>query len=1122
MPSLEERFKKFDSMEQRFDKFADEESFFDKAGKFAKSVGLKALEANPYLKSLSKATGFTKKQFDKAIAEQEEIRRTGGVTRDEEGFITGEKGLKRPLVDPIDIISGGAFGAMIGRKAGLTGAKLVKEIARESVGELTLGASDVAEITGKQIAKTISRKKFRSSLFKTLDTADNDVKQVIDQFAKDEQAFKELKKFKLSNLKEGLARNVVDNTYNVRSALEKESRELARQLTKGSVPTEQITNVNELQKALDNAVMKRSTIRGSSSKTAELVDSVDKKVFGDMSPDEIQDLNRIREARRSIEVGEEKLRPGALTPDQHQKVLGLMEQNNPKQYQRLIAKADQLQEIYKDQLRQSMDAGLVSKQDFDNMLAKGAHYNPSRYIQHIDPAFEKISRGSKVTVSSSGLKYMDKGSTQALEKDSRALLQEYVARTQSAIDRNRANKALYDLAGFDNTIIKRYKDKRIFPITGKIEEGATVRVTDRGNIGKIQSINENEVEILFRNKLEGTEAIVTKRLDEVEPLSYDKAIRGNVFTKNGQKFISIRKRPPTGYDAIDVMIDGKRESMIMRQDLAAEWKGIDPVLSAHAAKALSVVTGSRLLKSFATGINPAFALRNFARDAAFIYMSPEYKSFLPVAAGQMANNYRRTFLDAVRKKGSYLEYIKEGGGMKTLTQQSRLFEKHFQKAQDVLGALGDFSERWTRLAHRDRAIMNGKTKEMATFIARDALDFNAGGTVAKALDSGVPYLNAGIQGTRGIFKFARKDPKKFAFKLGNLAAVSTGLYLYNTYNYKEDFDKIDPRDKATNWVIMTPLTYKDRNDETQRWHISIPKDQSQRVLTALFDNTISKVWNDETNLKQLQLAGEDFWSLFPGGESYLPPAMKASIGYATNYDFWKDREIWRGEEGIDPELESTPYTSEMYKTIGEFTGLSPERLKYANRQFFTSSNTFTNTLGMGLDQIMKSMNQDEQVMASEDIIRSIPGVRTFLRGVYEDSKYIEENQRIKQEVKSEKVRLKRSQDQLLKQIDKGRPISLMQRWVKKQDPLKQPYLENRFNQYMELKDVDKANWKWWMDVSYETDPKAQAIMFNEKYKNMDSAGKKNLIYKLNRLDSTRQFSFGEQFWAEFQKIRGNL
>ncbi len=187
----------------------------------------------------------------------------------------------------------------------------------------------------------------------------------------------------------------------------------------------------------------------------------------------------------------------------------------------------------------------------------------------------------------------------------------------------------------------------------------------------------------------------------------------------------------------------------MPDAMAKEWVLSDPTINAQVANVVGWLSGSSVLKPMATGLNPEFALTNFPRDIAHIWLvTNEYSPFLPKATAQMGADLMATVGDAFMRKGSYIDYINEGGGMQFLTHQGKITSKvggKLGQLQDVLGYLGETSEIWTRLALRRRALKRGASPHEATWQARNYLDFNQGGPLIKAIDTGVPYLNAGIQ-----------------------------------------------------------------------------------------------------------------------------------------------------------------------------------------------------------------------------------------------------------------------------------------------------------------------------------------------------------------------------------------
>ena len=140
-------------------------------------------------------------------------------------------------------------------------------------------------------------------------------------------------------------------------------------------------------------------------------------------------------------------------------------------------------------------------------------------------------------------------------------------------------------------------------------------------------------------------------------------------------------------------------------------------------------------------------------------------------------------------KGRATDYIKQGGGMDTLTRQGaavdalpseasfgaveggRGLRDAMKGAISVFGKIGQTSEMAMRLALRERAMKNGATPEEATWIARNYIDFAKGGAATKYADQAVPYLNAAVQGTRGTLRAFKTDPKTASFKAAQLITL---------------------------------------------------------------------------------------------------------------------------------------------------------------------------------------------------------------------------------------------------------------------------------------------------------------------------------------------------------------
>lgn len=1032
----------------------------------------------------------------------------GVKKRTDSGEIIEEKPVESDLLqDPIfSALTSAGIGFGLAKNIGLTGKALTKEVAKDVVGDITMGLTDLGRL-GVQGAKSI-KKKFSKSKLKAVEQREqalkeaklndqqygtNDAEELQKAFARfDEDDILQSKFFKrkAKDIYEGAAIQLWDNKRNVKNSLETVAKKAEMKIAEGELPQKELEELSIISKSARSAVERRVLQHGASEKSMETMKAIDDDIFKGLKDWEIKQLEKMRESLRSGEIaGREvaKIPQTELHKEaaKYKSAGKFWESNMPflsgksreeayeiwkqakdvKKIQvrgekgehlayskymkddKLDVANEKVQKVYNGQLKKLVDEGIISQKAMDDMLAKGEHYDPRRLLHRLDPAVPGVRKQKKGV--NSNMPYLETGSGKQLYKDLRYTMQEYVGRTDSMIYRNRAAKALHKYAEAD-------------------PNSSIIRIAKKG------------------------------------------------------------ESPMSGEESVKVMIDGQETKMFMPEQLAKEWNGLDPILTEGQAKWASILSGNKVLKAFATGLNPAFALRNLFRDAAYIYMSPQYSGFLPKAALQMASDYKQTFKDAVKNKGLAKEYIEHGGGLgrETLTRSGRVFEEKFKKTQDVLGKLGEISERWTRLAHMNRAIKNGNSRESSAFIARDALDFAQGGQVSKMVNNVLPYFNAGIQGTRGMAKLAAKDPKKFGWKLANLGGVSLMLYGWNTAgSHKEDYDKLSPHLKATTWSVWTPFTYTDEEGEEQRYFLHIPKDHTQQAFTAIFDNVWQEGMGHEVETEQSSLALQNFLDIAPTGAGVYPPLWRAVSGYKNNLDSYREQQIWKGDEVLAQE-EWTERTPEIYKKVGQASaklfgageeapgkpkaeGLSPNKLRYAVQQFFSSSNIVTNMLGLGVDKILKEQNETDRKRWNDEMVRTL-GLGLAKR-TYIDFSKLKDVEQARKETQTEELKRRRKQKKL--RTEEGEVYlgeeedfgKVYQRMAKK---FKRDVKTERILETTTKKDIDI-----WRTIAYGSKSAESAAAqvyraFGDKPNFRTKI--KPLIGKLNKAYPNK---FGRNFWA---------
>ena len=647
------------------------------------------------------------------------------------------------------------------------------------------------------------------------------------------------------------------------------------------------------------------------------------------------------------------------------------------------------------------------------------------------------SEGQGITVSDSGIQPLKSGSESALINDSRFLLAESVSRLTGRVFRNNANRSL----------------------------------------------------------LEFTEANPDNGFIEVVP----------------QKLSG--KKAPLGKTKINVMVEGQRREMLAENDFARDWLSRDPEISNRMANLIRIGSGSFLLRPFATGINPAFAITNFFRDIALVWTSTnQYSTGLPVAVGQYAVDFAAVFKDAATKSGRYRDYGREGGFMSFMTHQGRPFQgvtsrlsgpfrKTMTGLRDYLEWFGLTSEMVTRLALRERAIKNGHTPAEATIIAKRYLDFSQGGSIIKALDNGIPYLNAQIQATRSIGRAAQANPKRFAAKMAQVSGLAVGLYLMNRANNPEAFEEISDRQKVGNWVITTPFSWVDDQDQKRYLYITIPKDQGQRVFATIAEAALERRIDGRLPTTQMFQAITDFLPV--GFLNKLPPSASAFFGYAQNRDFWLNNDIWKGPE-VAPQEEFTARTPEAFVAAGQATGLSPERLKFAFGEVFTRRNIYADMVGAAWNQVAGNVSEDDQKVLTEQLTRA-PFARRLFKSTSPSVKLRDELERI---TVDENTRRHKQNRELAEQTEGG-----ARTWIRTQPVQDRKRLFERFNRMRKTKGLPF----WWYDLA-ELPPEARATAFFAIWSKATPEEQQRLRRTARRVPG---ISSG-RFWGTFNKLHNGV
>lgn len=810
-------------------------------------------------------------------------------------------------------------------------------------------------------------------------------------------------------------------------------------------------------------------IKGASGKAQFDYKQYANNIYKGLSHNEIIQMDRLVRARRVIAIDQYK---GTGT---HQHVAGITGieaeafKNNmiaeigAETFGKIDQAANKYFRAYQDQLRLLHDEGLVSDQGFVSML--NLEYTPTEALKFIDPEVSFTFHGKTITVHDSGIASLGRGTQSIVNMNSKDLLAEHVLRVQTRIMKNAANKQLLD---FSKTVPNDF----IKPAD----------VTRWDGIGKAMDVG----------------------------------------------------KPPAGYQRIDAMVNGKQEPMWMRDDMAEQWVQSETVMSAEFASFLNVASGSALVKTLATTVNPGFALVNIPRDLQHIWLATsEYSSHLPLYGLQMGVDVATVAKDAIFRTGRYKDFIKEGGSQEYLSQQGpavfmgnqiHKMTSAWQPVFNALTYLGTTSEVITRLALRERAIKNGKQPWEASAAAREYLDFSNGGSWVKGFDTVIPYLNAATQATYTVGKQAVRTPGRFSWQQTQVLGTALGLTAA-AMTMNEDAWKQLPTDaKVKNFVIAPKdMFIVDPQGNKRYVYYTLPLDSASVPANAL-----AIALNERHNFGKIPsgLVMDSLKSMTPILQGMPIPTLSASASYINNIDFWRNDQIWKGPK-VNPQDEVVPNfkpnaTPEIYKMLGESTGLSPERSRAAIKQL-APSNPYTDVIGGQFQEYLEGMSDYDKSKMTMQLISENPILK---RVVHLTHPFTAEVEALEQaEMDRNSVKGKQSSaigEMVFRDAQKlGNGKDEFKSWITTQPPLERERLTNQFvstlvvdKVFRQLKASDGIPSQIWWRASSHLDSTARADVFYWQWVTRSQPERQQMLRAAQALSNN-----GLSYWSD-DFIRG--
>jgi hypothetical protein len=400
-------------------------------------------------------------------------------------------------------------------------------------------------------------------------------------------------------------------------------------------------------------------------------------------------------------------------------------------------------------------------------------------------------------------------------------------------------------------------------------------------------------------------------------------------SKEVEGFVDIFRPQPVhlGKNQIYVFEDGKRKVIEIKDpDLFRTWQPGATMPDSKLLRALQFP--AKWLRAGAVS-SPNFQVVNPIRDSIFAFVVTE-DGFVPVV-----DTFRGLFSMARTKISpetdmiqSWKKFQTSGGPMATLQSMDRKYYessvkemfydthliKNYRNVVNPLALLqliSSGSETMTRLGVFKRSGGDtAMTKEElfhAGKEAREVMDFQRKGQLAQYLNMYSAFFAVGMQGPDRLVRAFKDRPVATATRVfTGIVLPTTALYLLN--KDREWFKEIS--DHERNLFLHFALGDQDNPIAIMR----MPRGHEVGLVFGRgAERTVDYILNEDPG------AFDDFFSdiMVQVAPNPLPQPVMPPLEAVTNWDFFRKRPLLSmGMERVMPELQFTPYTTELTKALG--------------------------------------------------------------------------------------------------------------------------------------------------------------------------------------------------------------
>jgi hypothetical protein len=365
----------------------------------------------------------------------------------------------------------------------------------------------------------------------------------------------------------------------------------------------------------------------------------------------------------------------------------------------------------------------------------------------------------------------------------------------------------------------------------------------------------------------------------------------------------------------------------------------------------------RALKLGTTTLKASFFLANIIKDQVAAFINSDYAVRSSILNPMV---FTKALFEVFHHGKLYEEIIRAGGGGTSFDISRSQIPQSIERiragrslgskilytvktpaellraVENLIGRSEEFTRTMQYLGTKEGSIAKGMSPEDAKITAARAynnntVNFARRGEFGSVLNAMVPYLNAGIQGTRTFVRTMKAKPVQTGTKVALLvfAPVATAtVWNLSDPKRKEAYDDVPEWEKKLNIIITSPEPKKNANGE---WNtIKIPLSQEINSIASLPRRFIEQAYGLDP------VAIQDISNALIGSVSPIEPNANAALSALTpqilkpSIEASQNRVLFTGfpivsskYEKLSPSLQAKPNTSGTVRKIAQPLNLSP-------------------------------------------------------------------------------------------------------------------------------------------------------------------------------------------------------